>query len=288
MKTPSRVPSGKKARLRAILKRHGRALVAFSGGKDSFYLLRQAVDVLGRKNVAARHVVTPFSGTGARGRVAYFREKAPLAVRSLRLDLLADPRLRRNPRDRCYLCKQRMFAALKKEAGRIGIAAVMDGSTLSDQAEHRPGRRALDELAVASPLRDAGITSAEIAGELAHEGFEAFYLTSSTCLATRFPYDERLEPARINAIGRVEHFLARKGVFPLRVRHIPDGVRIEVGDDRIGGILALKSDLLAFCRRQGLEFVALDLGGIRKGAWDRKKPKQKVKGKRESKNRRGA
>ncbi len=271
MRPPSRIPRAKIERLRAILKRHGRVLVGFSGGKDSFFLLREAAAALGPGNVAAIHVVTPFSGEGSRARAGYFREKAPVPVRSLRLDLLRG-RMRLNPRDRCYRCKRLMFRALKREAQRLGIAAVLDGSTLSDQAEHRPGRRALDELGILSPLRDAGIASDQIAGELAREGFAPFYLTSSTCLATRFPYGEPFKRSQIAAIGRVEHFLAEKGIFPLRVRHIPGGVRIEVEYGRVRDILAMREDLLAYCRGQGLEFVTVDLGGIRKGAWD--KPKQ--------------
>ncbi len=274
MKAPSGLPQKKRRRLHALLKRHGRVLVGFSGGKDSFFLLREAAEALGPGNVVAVHAGTPFSGEGARRRVAYFLKRSPLSVRTLRLDLLRG-RLRRNPRDRCYLCKRLMFRALKREARRLGIAAVLDGSTLSDQAEHRPGRRALAELGILSPLREAGIASAEIAAELAREGFEPFYLTSSTCLATRFPYGEPLRPARIAAIGRVEHFLAGKGIYPLRVRHIPQGVRIEVGTERFDDVLEARDDLLAFCRGQGLEFVTIDLGGLRKGAWD--KPKRKVK-----------
>ena len=270
MRSPSRIPRAKIGRLHAILKRHHRVLIGFSGGKDSFFLLREAAAALGPGHVAAIHVVTPFSGEGSRARTGYFREKAPVPVRSLRLDLLRG-RLRLNPRNRCYWCKRLMFRALRREAKRLGIAAVLDGSTLSDQAEHRPGRRALDELGIHSPLRDAGIASAEIAGELAREGFAPFYLTSSTCLATRFPYGEPLRRSRIAAIGRVEHFLAEKGIFPLRVRHIPEGVRIEVEPGRARDILAVREDLLAYCRDQGLEFVALELGGLRKGAWDKPK-----------------
>lgn len=276
MRASSRIHRAKLERLHAILKRQRRVLVGFSGGKDSFFLLREAAAALGPGHVAAVHVATPFSGEGARRRVAYFRERAPIPVRSLRLDLLRG-RLRDNPRDRCYACKRLMFRALKREARRLGIVAVLDGSTLSDQAEHRPGRRALDELGIISPLRDAGIASAEIAGELAGEGFAPFYLTSSTCLATRFPYGEPLRRSRIAAIGHVEHFLAEKGIFPLRVRHIPEGVRIEVESGRARDILAVREDLLAYCRGQGLEFVTLDLGGLRKGAWD--KPKRTSKNK---------
>ena len=263
----------KKARLREILAGSGRILVAFSGGKDSFFLLREAVAALGRDNVAARFVTTPFLGEAARARVDYFRQRLPGAVSELPLDLLADPRLRRNPRQRCYVCKRLMFTALKKEAARLGIATVADGSTVSDQAEHRPGRRALNRLAIASPLREAGFTSEEIVSELARSGIEPFYLTSSTCLATRFPYGHRLKPGEIRAIGQVEHFLAGRGIHPLRVRFIPDGVRIECGEKQLRRVLAQKEDLLAFCRERGLRFVTVDLGGIQRGPWDEPAPR---------------
>jgi uncharacterized protein len=279
----ARADRRKKERLRDILLRSGRILVAFSGGKDSFFLLREAVAALGKDNVAARFVTTPFLGEAARARVDYFRHRVPLAVRELPLDLLAGARLRRNPRQRCYLCKLRMFTALKKEAARLGIATVADGSTVSDQAEHRPGRRALEKLAVASPLREAGFTSSEIVGELARSGIEKFYLTSSTCLATRFPYGHRLDPGEIRALGQVEHFLAGRGVYPLRVRFIPDGVRIECGEKQLRRVLALKEELLTFCRGRGLRFVTVDLGGITSGPWDDPAPRPRPKAKGKSK-----
>jgi uncharacterized protein len=275
--SPAGLVHQKKLRLHEILARSGRILVAFSGGKDSFFLLREAVAALGKDNVAACFVTTPFLGEAARARVDYFRQRVPAAVRELPLDLLAGPPLRRNPRQRCYLCKLRMFSALKQEAGRLSIATVADGSTVSDQAEHRPGRRALAKLAVASPLREAGFTASEIVAELARSGIEKFYLTSSTCLATRFPYGHRLDPGEIRTIGQVEHFLAGRGVFPLRVRFIPDGVRIECGETQLRRLLDLKNELLTFCCERGLRFVTVDLGGIKSGPWDGAPPIPKAK-----------
>ncbi len=270
MKPPTGIPERKKARLHAALKRCGRVLVAFSGGKDSFFLAREAVAALGKVNVVPCAVETPFSGPGARARLKYFRERLPVPVRVLHLDLPPGSALLRNRRDRCYACKQLMFRALKREAARLGMAALLDGSTRSDSAEHRPGRRALEEMAVLSPLSDAGITSGEIAGELAGAGIAEFYLTSSTCLATRFPYDHPLDERQMRAIGQVEHYLARQGIFPLRVRYIPDGVRVEAGATHFQAVLALKKRLLAFCRARGLRFVTLDLGGLQSGPWDKK------------------
>jgi uncharacterized protein len=271
MKATAAVVREKKARLHAGLQRCGSVLVAFSGGKDSFFLLREAIAALGMDRVVPFFVATPFNGEAARSRLDHFRRHLPVPVRELRLDLLSGPRLRRNPRQRCFICKQRMFTALTKEAARLGIAVVADGSTASDQAGHRPGRRALDMLGIASPLRDAGFTAGEIACDLARAGIDRFLLTPSTCLATRFPYGHRLDPREMRLIAQVEEFLAARGVFPLRVRHIADGVRVEADPRHFRRILALKDDLLAFCRERGYLFVTLDLGGIKSGPWDKVK-----------------
>jgi len=267
----------KKARLHDILRRHGSILVAFSGGKDSFFLLREAVAALGKENVAPFFIATPFNHEAARARVDYFRDQVPVAIRELRLDLLDDPRLRRNPRQRCFVCKQRMFLALKKEAARLGIVVVADGSTASDRSGYRPGRLALKKLGIASPLLEAGFTATEIAADLARSGIGKFFLTPSTCLATRFPYGHRLDAGEMLLIGQVEHFLASKGIYPLRVRYIADGVRIETGPVLFRKVLALKDDLLDFCQARGFLFVTLDLGGIKSGPWDRlpQRPRQK-------------
>jgi uncharacterized protein len=272
----------KKERLRRLLRGHGRILVAFSGGKDSFFLLREAILALGEANALAYFVNTPFTGAATFERIAYFRRLFPFSLHEIRLNLLADARLRLNPRQRCYLCKRRMFSVLKKEAKRLGIATVADGSTRSDLREHRPGREALKNLAIASPLLDAGFASDEIAAELKKLGFAANFLTSSTCLATRFPYGFPLARKPIAAIGLVEQYLARRGIFPLRVRHIPDGIRVETSEANFKKMLAMKSDLLNICRNTGFRFITLDLGGIQSGPWDQRasRARQKAKVKR--------
>lgn len=258
----------KKALLHERLKRQGRILLGFSGGKDSFFLLHQATMALGEANVSAYFVNTPFIGEAARARVAYFKNKFPFPLREIDIDLLRDARMRQNPRQRCFLCKQRMFSALKKEAKRQGIGMVVDGTTVSDLQEHRPGRRALEKLGIVSPLKEAGFSGEEIRSELKKLGVDDYFLTSSTCLATRFPYELTLEPGLIAAIGEVEHYLIGRGIQPLRVRYIPDGVRIETGEANMPRLLALKKELLEYCRSRNFKFVTLDLGGIKSGSWD--------------------
>jgi uncharacterized protein len=258
----------KKALLRERLKRQGNILLAFSGGKDSFFLLRSALEALGAANVFAYFVHTPFTGQAARERVAYFQKKFKLNLREIHVDMFKDPRMRQNPRNRCFLCKRQMFTALKKEARRFGIAMVADGTTVSDLSENRPGRLALEKLAIASPLKDAGFSGPEIVAELKRQGVADYFLTSSTCLATRFPYDLSLDAARIEAIGRVEYELLTRGIFPLRVRYMTDGVRIETAEANFRKVTALKKDLLALAKAHGFKFVTLDLGGIKSGSWD--------------------
>jgi len=258
----------KKASLHERLKRQGNMLLAFSGGKDSFFLLQAALEALGSANVLAYFVHTPFTGEAARERVAYFQNKFPFTLRELRVDLLKDAHILQNSRKRCFLCKKYMFTALKKEAKRFGIPNVSDGSTVSDLSEHRPGRQALEKLAILSPLQDAGFSGAEIAAELKKQGVKNYYLTSSTCLATRFPYDLTLNAGQIDAIGRVEYNLLKWGIYPLRVRYMVDGVRIETTEANFHKIIARNNDLLALCQIHGFKFVTLDLGGIKSGSWD--------------------
>jgi uncharacterized protein len=260
--------AGKKNRLRGLLEAYGRLLVAFSGGKDSFFLLQSAREVLGAANVLPYFVTTPFTLAAARERVDYFCDRFSISLNEIGIDLLKDPRLRDNPRQRCFYCKMKIFSAHKKEGRRLGIQVIADGTTVSDLDEHRPGRAALAKLAVHSPLRDAGFSSAEIAGQLKKQGVAPYFLTSSTCLATRFPYGLRLRPRLIQAIGRIEHHLIQGGVYPLRVRYMTDGVRIETAPNNFLKLIAQKDELAAVCREEGFAFVTLDLGGMRSGCWD--------------------
>ncbi|MBU4268860.1 MAG: hypothetical protein KJ808_08465 [Acidobacteria bacterium] len=258
----------KKASLHERLKRQGNMLLAFSGGKDSFFLLQAALKALGTANVLAYFVHTPFTGEAARERVAYFQNKSPFTLREIHIDLFKDVHIHQNSRKRCFLCKKYMFTALKKEAKRFGIAMVADGSTVSDLSENRPGRLALEKLDIASPLQDAGLSGPEIAAELKKQGIKDYYLTSSTCLATRFPYDLTLNAGQIDAIGRVEYDLLKWGIYPLRVRYMVDGVRIETTEANFHKIIARNNDLLALCQIHDFKFVTLDLGGIKSGSWD--------------------
>ncbi len=253
-----------------ILKDLGEVVVAFSGGKDSFFMMKTAIEVLGKENVKIIFINSDFIAENDKKRVGYFEKKYNLDIIIIELKVLDNQEISKNPENRCYLCKSFIFNNIIEKARSMGVGAVLDGTTFSDLDEFRPGLLALEELKIISPLSDAKITSSEIVNLLKKEDIEEYYLTSSTCLATRFPYNLNLSEKQIRKFDRIEGFLVDNEVYPVRVRYIDEGIRIETGDGNINKILKIKSRLLNLCKKEGMKFITLDLEGLRSGVWDKK------------------
>lgn len=251
------------------LKPLGKAAVAFSGGKDSFFLLKLALETLGKENVTAFFVKTGFSTQNDEKRVRYFSNLLDFEPERLFIDISDEPKIKQNPKDRCYFCKKKIFSALILRASQLNIDTLLDGSTWSDLDEYRPGRKALQELKVISPLQEAKITSAEIITHLKETlHVEEYYLTSSTCLATRFPYDFTLETETLKIFDEIETYFVEQGIFPVKIRYIRDGIRIETPEKNVSRIFEIKGEIIQFCKNRGIKFITLDLEGIKTGVWD--------------------
>ena len=186
-------PDAKGAALREALGRLGSAVVAFSGGVDSTFLLRVAHDVLGDNAIAVTARLSTVPDREINEAAAYCRA---LGVRHeiLDFDAFAVPGFAENSPDRCYFCKKALFTGIRAFAEANGCAAVLEGSNRDDDGDFRPGRRALRELGVLSPLRDAGLGKTEIRILSAEMGLPTASKPSFACLATRFPYGECLTP----------------------------------------------------------------------------------------------
>ena len=181
---------------------------------------------------------------------------------------LAIPAFAENPPDRCYHCKKALFRKLIAFAQANGLNAVLEGSNIDDDGDYRPGRRAIKELGIRSPLHDAGLTKGEIRELSKKLGLPTADKPSFACLASRFPYGERITAAGLERVEKAEQWLldAGLGLTQLRVRSHGDVARIEVPPEAIARIAARAEEVAAALKGFGFAYVALDLQGYRTGS----------------------
>ena len=258
----------KLASLRASLRDLGSAAVAVSAGVDSTFLLRVAHEELGERCVAVTARSRSFPAREIDEAAAFCRAEG---VRHAILDSeeLDVPGFAENPPDRCYHCKKALFGKMLAFARENGLAAVLEGSNRDDNGDYRPGRRAIRELGVRSPLHEAGLAKADIRALSREMGLPTADKPSFACLASRFPYGERITADGLDRVGRAEEWL--RGAFPglgqLRVRcHGGSLARIEVSPADIPRLAARAADISAALAAIGFAYVSLDLKGYRTGS----------------------
>ncbi len=240
-------------------------LVAYSGGVDSTLLAFAAHAVLGDRCRA----VLASSDTYPESEAAAARDLAGrLGFHLLEVETyeLADPSFAANTADRCYHCKIELFGLLKRVADVEGLAYVADGSNVDDLRDHRPGRHAAAELGVVSPLADAGLTKAEIR-ELARElGLPNWDKPSMACLASRFPYGERITDDGLTRVAAAEEGLRALGLSQFRVRAHGPVARVEVAPDELDAVWSQRERIARLVRDAGFAYASLDLEGYRTGS----------------------
>jgi uncharacterized protein len=257
----------KLARLTEVVRGYGSLLVAFSGGVDSSFLLKVALDTLGERVVA----FTEASPLHQSWELAEARAlAAQLGVRHVvvEADELENPDFTANPVNRCYLCKQTIYGGAKRIAAELGLAEIADGSNVDDQSDYRPGRQALLEMNIRSPLLAAGFTKAEIRAASRALGLPTWDRQPLACLASRFPYGTEITPQRLRQVEACETFLRAKGFTTFRVRYHGEIARIEVAPADLGRLLAtpLREEISAHFRTAGFTYITLDLDGFRSGS----------------------
>lgn len=255
-------------KLKKILQRMQRVLIAYSGGVDSTFLLKVAVDTLGKQNVLA---ITAKSETYTSSELKDAVKNAKkIGARQVIISTneLKNPNFRKNPADRCYYCKSELFNRLKKIAKRENIKFVIDASNVDDLKDYRPGAKAKKELGVRSPLQEAGLKKEAIRRFSKKLGLATWSKPAMACLASRIPYGEKIAQDKLRRIEKAEDFLCNLGFRHVRVRCHKDIARIEVPAKDISKISTanIRNKITKKLKSLGFLYVALDLQGYRTGS----------------------
>jgi pyridinium-3,5-biscarboxylic acid mononucleotide sulfurtransferase len=253
--------------LKDIIKKMEKLAVAFSGGVDSTFLLKVAHDVLGENVIA----VTARSSTYPEREFAEASEFiGKLGVKHIVIvsEELEIEGYASNPTDRCYYCKKELFTKIKDIAMQNGIKYVADGSNIDDLGDYRPGMRAVKELSVVSPLKEAEMTKDDIRLLSKDMGLPTWNKQPFACLASRFPYGNEITLEKLGMVDKAEQYLLDLGFRQLRVRHHGDVARIEVSpEERVKFFdVQLMDKVYAKFIEIGYRYVALDLKGYRTGS----------------------
>ncbi len=245
----------------------GSLAVGFSGGVDSSFLLAVAHEVLGDRLIAV---------TGADASVPereikeakFFCEERGIRQIICKLNPLQEESYRHNSPDRCYYCKRGIFTEIARVAKENGIEYTAEGSNVDDMGDYRPGLRAVEELSVKSPLREARLTKSEIRQLSKAMGLPTWSKPAYACLASRFVYGEEITKEKLHMIDKAEQFLIEKGFFEERVRMHGNVARIEVPPADIPRLAAdgIREEVYDKLKEIGFMFVALDMKGYSMGS----------------------
>lgn len=244
--------------------------LAFSGGVDSSLLLKVAADAAAETGKKV-YAVTFDSRLHPSCDLRIARQVAGELGgihQVMEVDELEQEEIRMNPVNRCYLCKRHLFMTLKKLAGEKGVRRILDGTNEDDMHVYRPGIRALKELGIISPLAELHITKEAVKGMASEYGISVASRPSTPCMATRLPYNTRIDYDVLDRIAQGEAYL--RDVLPGNVRlRLHGGIaRLEVDNEAFARLLDMRADVVRQLKGLGFTYVALDLEGFRSGSMD--------------------
>ena len=254
--------------LQKIIKELGKVVVAYSGGVDSTFLLKAAVDTLGAENVLACISAGVAEPSNQLARAQKLAGQIGARLQVIDTDELSDPNFTANKADRCFHCKSHICKILLDLAKEQGFDHVIFGTNYNDLDDFRPGNRAMKVFGIRSPLAEAQLTKDEIRQLSRKLNLLTADLPSSPCLASRISYGLEVTEQRLKQIDQAEEFLRSLGLVEFRVRHHDTIVRIEVDPQDIQKVITepLRSQIVKELKSLGFKFVTVDMQGFRSGS----------------------
>jgi pyridinium-3,5-biscarboxylic acid mononucleotide sulfurtransferase len=251
--------------LKARLQVYKSAVIAFSGGVDSTFLARVAMDVYCDNLL----LITASSSTYPFYELEEAKSLAALLGIKHRIIIseeLEIPGYSDNPPDRCYYCKNELFTKIRYIANQEGYEVVLDGSNADDLKDFRPGMKAKKEMGVISPLADTGFSKSDIRNLSVKFNLPTATKQSYACLASRFPYGEKITKEKLDRVGSAEFEVRKLGFTQFRIRSHENLARLEFIPSEMDKAWDMKGTLIEICQKAGYKYVTIDLTGYRTGS----------------------
>ena len=250
------------------LKTYEKTAIAFSGGVDSTFLLKAAVETLGTENVLACIGTSPSLAQHQLQQARQMAQLIGVCLVEIPLNELDDPNYQANKANRCFHCKTHQFRTIQEYARSQGFEHILCGSNFDDKDDFRPGNRAVEVLGIGAPLMEAKLTKADIRQLSKEFGLPTADVPASPCLASRIAYGEMITEDKLNQVEQAEDFLRQLGFVEFRVRHHGQLVRIEVPAPQIEAIAQsnCREKIVKRLKELGFQYISLDLQGFRSGS----------------------
>jgi uncharacterized protein len=254
--------------LRGIFEEMEHAVIAYSGGVDSTFLLKVAVETLGARAVGLTAISESYP-TWELQEARDLAESMGARIIEIKTDEIERGEYRKNAGDRCYFCKTELFSVAAREAKKLNLGHLCYGAIPDDLGDHRPGMTAADEWQVRAPLIEAGLSKDEIRLLSKQAGLPTWNKPATACLASRFPFGTEITAERLQQVEACEDLLRALGFREFRARYHEHLVRLELGPEELQRVFStpeLRDAVTQGCKDVGFRFVTIDLEGYRSGS----------------------